>query len=137
MKRFKDFLKGLRDHYELNEIIKHVKSSKNYDKSNSESLNNAKALLLHVTQNQRSWLVKTNKRLYKILDDIRDEKPQINWSKKISEIYSDGEAKFVISSHSEKNGKIVFHHKPEKKYLYSKILFMNLSIEDALTNLFE
>ena len=60
---FKNMYFGLRDFKDKEEIIKYVKKSKNFKKVPDETLNNARALQLYETKNQKSWLVRTNRRI--------------------------------------------------------------------------
>ena len=127
---FKNEYFGLRDFKDKEEIIKYVNKSKNFKKAPDENLNNARALQLYETKNQKSWLVRTNKRIYRILDDRRKNKPVINWSSKISEITDENnQIKMEIKDYKRNTGKIVFEHRPNKEYLYSKKLFINIAIE--------
>ena len=123
MSKFQKFYFGERSKADNYQIIESVKKSKAYNKSGNESTSDAKALLLWDAKYQNSWLVRTNERIYKMLDDIRKDRPIINWSRKI-ERFKDDDIVFAID-YKLNTGKIKFKHKPHKEYRYSKKLFSN------------
>lgn len=123
MDKFKEFYFGDRAKFDRSAIIESVKNSKSFNRSGDETTNNAQAILLWEAKYQNSWLVRTNARVYKILDDIRKERPIINWSRSISLFKGDDIVHTI--EYKINTGKIIFKHKPHKEYRYSKKLFFN------------
>ena len=60
---------GYRNFLTKQEVRKIIRSSVNYE---NEDTNSAKLLCFFKTSMQRTWLVATQKRVYIILDDIRN-----------------------------------------------------------------
>jgi len=127
-------LLGRRDFCSLNEIIDFAKKSKHYN-SNKENLNQAKALKIFQTSKQKTWLVSTNKRLYCILDDNREEIPHVKWSIPKSDIIDDDKISIEIKTreHSEKSGLVDIG--PKVGWKYSKKLFTKVNIKKSIKNL--
>lgn len=121
----KDFL-GRRDYYSEEQIIKYTELSKNFDPL-LEKLDNATALLFFQTSKQQTWLVSTNKNIYCILDDNREDKPHINWSISKKELFN---SEINIRDYSEELGQ--FDIGSEKNWLYSKKLFKNSDIKNSI-----
>ena len=92
--RFKDVrdrILGLRDFANEQEIKQWIRHSKNWNKpskfvSSEEISSGKKSLLLFDSEKRHSWLVATNKRLYKILDDRREKSPKIYWSVELEQL---------------------------------------------------
>jgi hypothetical protein len=73
-------LTTLREDFEPHErIVRSISSSKNFNPE-TENPGDADALLIFSTAKQQAWLVATSERLYGVVDDLRKEKPRINWS---------------------------------------------------------
>lgn len=132
MQKFREFYFGTRSKFDRYQIIECAKNSKSFNKSGNETVKDAIAILLWESKNQNSWLVRTNERIYKIIDDIRKERPIINWSRSIT-LFK--ETNFIeTSDYKLHTGKIKFLHKPEKEYRYSKKLFFNKNVIDGITD---
>jgi len=132
MSQFREFYFGERSKADKSQIIESVKNSNSYNKSGIEEISNAEAILLRESKYQNSWLVRTNKRIYKVLDDIRKEGTTINWSRSIEKFNKSQNVN--VMDYKPNTGKIVFKHKLDKEYRYSKKLFSNMNIENAIDN---
>jgi hypothetical protein len=60
-------------------IVRSISNSKNFN-PDTENPGDADALLIFSTPRQQAWLIATSERLYGVVDDLRKEKPHINWS---------------------------------------------------------
>jgi hypothetical protein len=126
---------GRRDFYSKEEIIDFARNSKNYNPE-EENIHDAEALMIFQTSNQQTWMVSTNQRLYCILDDIRNDEPNINWSL-AKERLSDGEqVTIAIKSRdkSEKTG-LVDIGPEHKNWLFSKQLFKEQNVDKSIRQL--
>lgn len=132
MQKFREFYFGTRSKFDRYQIIECAKNSKSFNKSGNETVKDAIAILLWESKNQNSWIVRTNERIYKIIDDIRKERPITNWSRSIS-LFKETNL-IEISDYKLHTGKIKFLHKPEKEYRYSKKLFFNKNVIDGITD---
>ena len=107
----------------------------------SENIQDAKTLLLLETSKQKNWLVSTKKRLYCILDDIRKDKLNINWSMDKSKIISNG-GQIILNlkideNYSNEYGNVWFNDS-KKGWFYSKKFFSSkLFLKDEVMNLFK
>ena len=71
---------GVRKDFEPYEgIVRSISNSKNFNPE-TENPGDADALLIFSTAKQQAWLVASSERLYGVVDDLRKEKPRINWS---------------------------------------------------------
>ncbi len=129
-----DLYRGLRPFAELNEIISTVKRSK-YFNSVNEDINNATKIQLLDTSQQRTYLVSTGERIYKIVDDRRSNSPKIQWSRKINKVFDDGKFKGHLIPRSENTYNLVMEAIPDKLNLVSRKLFANIDFADAVANL--
>lgn len=118
---------GDRDFLSPKEIEKIIVKSKNF--SGSNELENTDSLLIFETSKQRTWLVASPKRLYCILDDIREVEPNINWSMKKDKLIQNNilAIELKIKDKSNKTGLIDFGP-THKNWLYSKKLFSKIGI---------
>jgi len=114
-----------------NEIKSFIRNSRNFEQS-AENPEKAHALLIFKTSKQQTWLVATRKRLYCILDDNRKDQLNINWSERRENLeqeldnvkaYSLDERKTVVDIGSKHKG-----------WLYSRNLFPNKPVEEAINN---
>ena len=138
MDNISEYLLGLRENLTKDEVIQFVSKSINFNKGGGETLDGAKAILLFTNSNQNSWLVKTNKRIYKILDDKRKPKPIINWSTQKEKVMDDlNQPKINLNPYKKDLGKIKFDFKPDKEYLVDKKLFSNIGFDEVLNNFLE
>ncbi len=118
------------------EIILTVKRSK-YFNENEEDLSKAKVIQLLDTSKQRTYLISTIKRIYKVLDDRRSDRPKITWSRKIEKVFDGQTLKATLKPRSERSYKLVFEASPDRLNLVSKKLFANIEFEDAISTLVE
>jgi uncharacterized secreted protein with C-terminal beta-propeller domain len=133
---FKDFIAGKRDFKDKDQIAKQVTKSKNF--KDDEDIAHAKVVELFENSNQKTYLIKTNKRLYKILDDRRKEEPMVNWSVKVEKLINEkNKNPFKIIDYKKDVGKLALNIDVDKGALYTKKLFSNIDINEALTDLLE
>ena len=133
-KIIKDFL-GRRDFLSEGEIIQFVKNSRNYN-PNIEKLDQAKALKFFKTLKQQTWLVSTNERLYNILDDNREDSPNINWSILKQDLITNNKVSIDITTQPYKKRSGLVNIGPKHKYwLYSKELFKDSDIKKEIHDL--
>lgn len=84
---------------------------------------------------QHTWLVATNVRLYNILDDIRKETPNINWSIPKSQLMgSSATVKIGIRTSKMASGLVDFGDR-HRNWLYSKDLFEEKSPIESINEL--
>lgn len=132
--KLKDLYSGLRPFSYDKEIIPTVKRSKYFD-ANEEDLSKAKKIQLLETSKQRTYLISTGKRVYKVLDDRRSERPKITWSRKIEKVFEGRKLKATLEPSSERCYNLVFDASPDRRNLVSKKLFANIGFEDAVATL--
>lgn len=131
---FKDFYKGRRPFLDDDSIVRVIKRSKRFDPSR-ENLSNAKKLQLLDTSNQRTYLVSTNSNIYKVLDDRRSDRAKIAWSRSRKSLITDGTLGVTVKAYKPRTDQLIINNIPEKKNLISKILFANIDINEAVSNL--
>src|ERR1017187_5419664 len=129
---FADFYYGLRPFYPLEKIIDYCRNSKAYvPEMIAENLRSAKALLLFENGTRRSWLVRSDVHLYKLIDDKKEEKPTINWSVDL-QVAQESDVT-VVSSGNVAQWKIAFGFRSGKKYIVDPRLFLNLGVERIIS----
>ncbi len=133
---FKDFYKGRRSFVDDNSVVDIVKRSKRFN-SSTEDLTKAKRVQLLDTSNQRTYLVATNKNIYKILDDRRSDRAKIAWSRAKKSLVSDGNLGVTIRAYKPRTDKLVLNKLPEKTNLISKNLFVNIDATMAVNKLID
>jgi hypothetical protein len=116
-------------------ICRFIVNSKNFDPER-ENPDEAEALLIFSTSRQHTWLVATKERLYCILDDIRKDKPHINWSIPKQALVSGQDVTVGISSRdkSQLSGLVDISDK-HPGWLYTKRLFPISSVENEIRSL--
>ena len=127
--------KGARRFRTVDEIKESITQSKNY-RLDMTSPSSALPLLIYQTRLQQTWLIKTLKRLYCLLDDLRKPDAHVNWSLDMSEVVEAGEVKLEIKVRlpekpTETAGQIDFGPK-HKGWLFSTKLFTVRSVEEEL-----
>jgi hypothetical protein len=126
----------LREGFESYEgIVPTISSSKNFNPE-TENPGDAAALLIFSTPKQQAWLVATSERLYGIVDDLRKEKPRINWSIPKRKLVS-GEnisTKLISRDKNELSGLIDIGDACTN-WLYTKRLFVNDHIKNQVRSL--
>jgi hypothetical protein len=126
----------LREGFEACEgIVRSISGSKNFN-SETENPGDADALLIFSTPKQQAWLVATSERLYGIVDDLRKDKPHINWSIPKRKLVS-GEnvsTKLISRDKNELSG-LIDIGETCSNWLYTKRLFVNDHIKNQVRSL--
>ena len=114
-------------------ILRAVKNSKKYSQ---EDLTKAEIAKFFQTSKQRTYLVKTEKMIYCVLDDRRKDQPIVSWSEPLEEFVIDDEVRVSLttSDRTETTGVINFGPK-HNNWLYSKTLFSDQDITQAVEHL--
>lgn len=126
----------LRQFLTVPEIKAAIKDSKNYtlDGTSPES---ASALLFFQNSIQQTWLVRSEKRVYCILDDRRKPKEHVSWSMALREIVDEtGKPKIRITATeletaNDRSGYLNFGDR-HNGWLYSKKLFASDKPEERI-----
>lgn len=134
MKKYALFLLGMREFLSENQIIAYIQVAPYLD-SAKEHIEKAQSLLIFQTSKQKTWLVSTKEWLYCILDDIRKENPSIRWSIGKDDLTSGNEIKIIIQTHEKSDDVGLVDIGPKTGWLYSKDLFVNISIKHSIENL--
>jgi len=119
----------------LEGIVRSISNSKNFNPE-AENPGEADALLIFSTAKQQAWLVATSERLYGVVDDLRKEKPRINWSIPKRKLVS-GEsvsAKLISRDKNERSGLIDIGDACTN-WLYTKRLFVDDNINRRVRSL--
>lgn len=122
--------------FTVEEIKQFIARSKNYRLDMSPPAE-ALPLLLYQTRIQQTWLVKTTKRLYCLLDYVRKPEPNVNWSMPMSEVADpNGELKLAVKAHppsdaDQTSGTVDFGPN-HRDWLYSTKLFTVRSVEEEI-----
>lgn len=130
----RDIYYGYRPFSSEEEIIATVKTSKFFDE-NTEDIKKAKKIQLFETIKQRTFLVATSKRIYKIVDDRRFDKPKLSWSRKINLIFEAGKFKGSLIKRNANTSVLTIEAMPNKTNLVSTKLFANIDFNHAVENL--
>ena len=125
MELYKSFF-GYRDFLKEEEVKQQISKSKYY--TQSEDIKTAKAMNFFSTSIQKSWLIMTPRRLYCVLDDIKQPEASISWSIPNSKVVDDS-GKVILEikvndAYKENTGLIDFGSS-RRSWLYSKSLFNN------------
>jgi len=127
---------ALREDFEAYEgIVRSISNSKNFN-SETEDPGDADALLIFSTPKQQAWLVATSERLYGVVDDLRKEKPRINWSIPKRKLVSaeNISTKLIIRDKNELSGFIDIGDACTN-WLYTKRLFVDDHIKNQVRSL--
>ncbi|MEX0344415.1 MAG: hypothetical protein AB3N20_05800 [Rhizobiaceae bacterium] len=117
----------------VGDIKQAIAKSKNYALDGTDP-EEASALLFFQTRVQQTWLVRTAKRLYCILDDVRKPAPHINWSTAIGDLVNanDGSLKIEIGERNRAKSSQSIGYLDigdnHKGWLYSKKLFASEAV---------
>lgn len=128
---FQDFYFGRRPWLSEDEIKEAVRTSVNFNRSGGESLSAAKALLLREVGDSRSWLVRTNRRLYRLTENRVQERTKINWSTPLAKAQGQ-EVQVVRSDESSVPVAVAFAFRPGKATRVDAKLFQPLGVERGL-----
>lgn len=132
--KFNDLYSGQRPFSNDEKIISTITRSKYYD-ANNENLSNVTKIQLLDTSKQRTFLISTGKRIYKVLDDRRSEHPKLTWSKKINKVFDGNKLKGKLITKSDRSYNLIFDASPDRMNLVSKKLFTNIKFENAIETL--
>lgn len=77
-------------------IISALKSSTLFDES-TENLDRTKNIQLLGIPKQRTYLISTAQRVYKVLDDRRIDSPKVTWSRQINKVFEGHTLKAVLN----------------------------------------
>ena len=130
----KDIYIGYRPFSSDEELISAITNSKRFDAS-MENIRQAVKIQLYDTEKQRTHLVSTGKRVYKVLDDRRLEHPKIVWSRGLDKIFDGKKLKAQLVEKGEAVDQLVLEAIPDKPNLISKKLFRNMKLEEAFSKL--
>ena len=123
----------LRAFASVEQIRDAIRLSKNY-RVDGSAPETARPLLFFQTSLQQTWLVRTDERLYCILDDVRRPQPHINWSIPMSEVV-DQTGKLLIRIEARdgpgSNSGLVDIGSNHRDWLYSRKLFAATGVEKA------
>jgi len=131
---------GSRGFASVDEILLTV--SRYAEDTQDKGAENAKALLIFITSRQQTWLVATRRKLYCVLDDLRDEEPRVWWDYSVE--YSLDQKKFFLSDNEGKPVSVEFREQPgetsilrinSQDWQYSNKLFTPVSIQESLGRL--
>jgi hypothetical protein len=122
---FNDIL-GFRS-FATEDDIKTIVAQSRYSRP-EENYRSAKTLLIFATSKQQTWLVKTDRTLYVVLDDRRKERPRVEWSMPVDEAQR---ARVASRDYTRMSGMIDIG--PQKEWLYTKKLFQEENIENVVT----
>ncbi len=130
-----DFFEGRSEFEDDETIMGFVSNSKNFDLA-KEASGNPETLLLFNTSKQKTWLIATTERLYCILDDIRKNRPHINWSISRAGLISENRviAEITVEYYKRRTG-IVHIAGTRGDWLYSKRLFKRIPVDTAIGRL--
>jgi hypothetical protein len=98
----------------------------------AENYKHARALLIFSTSKQQTWLIRTNERLYLVLDDRRKDDPKMQWSVLLAESRN-----FEIKTkpdYTRRSGLVDFDPR-HRDWLYTKRLFQEDDITIAIKRL--
>jgi hypothetical protein len=130
-----EFITSREDFESYEGIVRSISNSKNFNPE-AENPGDADALLIFSTARQQAWLVATSERLYGVVDDIKKEKPHINWSIAKRKLVS-GEsvsAKLISRDKNEVSGLIDIGEMCSN-WLYTKRLFVDDHIKNQVRSL--
>ena len=130
--RFSDLFESAANFHSEHEVKQFIVNSKNYEKGKESPLD-ADTLVIFETSKQKTWLVTTKERLYCILDDIRKQEMNINWSMRRNMVVSGNAVKLNIKT-KDKTAEtgLVDIGDLHKNWLYSKPLFKEQDISSEI-----
>lgn len=135
MMKVKTFLFGARDLLSKADIVAKIASSKNYQMELEEG-DDPSSLLLFESSKQHTWLVATGRRLYCILDDIRNPEPKVNWSISRRALVENGTLKIDLKSREKSStAGLVDIGLKHQNWLFSKKFFTNKDVADEIRDL--
>lgn len=126
----------LREDFEAYEgIVRSISNSKNFNPE-TENPGDAGALLIFSTPRQQAWLVASSERLYGVVDDLRKEKPHINWSiPKRKLVTGENVSTKMISRDKNELSGLIDIGEACTNWLYTKRLFVDDHIKNQIRSL--
>lgn len=121
-------LLGYREFWEPGAIRGLIERDPGFDRT-QESAAAARTLLIFETSKQRTWLVATRLRVYCVLDDVRKERPRVQWS------VAKADAAHVETRPKTDQTGVVDVGKRNHWWLYSTRLFTEKPIEQQISEL--
>jgi hypothetical protein len=126
MSDFRAFWLGKGEFKTPQEIVRLVRTSRDYDHAERES---EEPLLIFQTSKQQTWLVATAEKLYCVLDDVNRGFTRVQWWVPRSNLVSDGKliARIETGNKTDRTGLLdIGKH---RGWLYSKKLFTTEPVE--------
>ncbi len=121
-----EWIMGRREFLSEEEVLGWVQRAGQFD-AKEESTEDARLMLLFETRQQHTWLVRTERRIYNILDDIRKPEPHLNWVMELEDILKEGDLELPIQVRETRTGSaragLVDFGPRHKNWYYSKPLF--------------
>lgn len=135
--RLSEVLLGSREFYQEEGIRDAVVNCPYFD-SSVENIEKADLLLIFKTSTQQSWLVFTEQRIYFVLDDKGETKPDVRWRRVKDHLVADNRVTIdlKLENKSGKTGRVNIG-RMNKGFLYTKGLFESNSIKNAIYSLIE
>jgi hypothetical protein len=126
---------GHRELKSAKDIREAIKLSK-YFNGDLEAPDQAGTMLIFDTSKQHTWLVCTRERLYCILDDVRSEVPNVNWSMGRQDVLEGSTVTLSIEirANSDSAGFINFGQR-HQNYYYSYKLFVDKAVREEIRKL--
>nr|VFJ87745.1 MAG: hypothetical protein BECKLFY1418A_GA0070994_100246 [Candidatus Kentron sp. LFY]VFJ89405.1 MAG: hypothetical protein BECKLFY1418B_GA0070995_10154 [Candidatus Kentron sp. LFY] len=115
-------------------ILAAVRNSSHFDED-AENIGNTGKVQLLSTSKQKTYLVGTAERIYKVLDDRREQHPKVIWSRKIDEVFMGDSPVATLFDYNGRTSNLVVAAVPDKMNLVSKDLFENIGVMDAIAGL--
>ena len=112
----------------IEDVKQTIKTSRNYK---NETIDTAKVLNFFSTSKQKSYLVATNKMVYCIVDDAREEQAKVNWSERKLKF---AEMKRSIDPKTDKVGHINFGEN-HIRWLFTRSIFVNDDVESKISEI--
>jgi hypothetical protein len=116
--------------YSESEVKDYIKKSKKYSDENPQ---NAKILNFFITSKQRTYLVFTDKNIYCILDNSKEQELNINWSESINMFSNSDKIDHTVKTKDNTYTTGLVDFGPNhKNWYYTKELFKESSIQEQL-----
>lgn len=132
--RFRDYYFGVRRFQNIDSAdnLKLLlrRCSKKY--TDDEVLNERRIIIIHETDTFRSFLIFSNKRVYKIHDGINNNEPVVNWSMPL-EMLKEQMSTIGLRFSKQNNIDLVFFpNEPDTKYSIDKTRFQTIKLETQI-----
>ncbi len=119
--KISEMLTGARSFFNKEDVIQAVKECAYFDIS-TENIDNCDLLLIFKTSSQQSWLVFTEQRIYFVLDDKKQTKPDVLWRRVRDHLVADGRVviNLKLDDKSDRTGRVNIGQM-NKGFLYTNI----------------